>query len=118
MLAWVLVGGSVTTSLLTLYAVARVYSKAFWRPRADAPEGELSRAGPTVLLDDPEVDVTFLDRDDVGRMPFGMLVPTMALIAVGLALTLLAGPFFSYADRAAAEVLDRDRYITAVVGTR
>ena len=36
-----------------------------------------------------------------------MLVPTGALIAVGLTLTVLAGPIFSYSDRAAAEVLDR-----------
>ena len=34
----------------------------------------------------------FDDRDDVGRMPVGMLVPTGALIAVGLTLTVLAGP--------------------------
>ena len=116
-LAWILVGGSVTTSLLTLYVVARVYSKAFWRARADAPEGALSSAGPTVLLDDAGDDVAFLDRDDVGRMPVGMLVPTMALIAVGLTITVLAGPFFSYADRAATEVLDRRHYITAVLAT-
>ena len=45
-----------------------------------------------------------------------MLVPTMALIGVGLALTVLAGPIFSYADRAAAEILDRGQYITAVLG--
>jgi len=44
-LAWVLVGGSVTTSLLTLYVLARVYSKAFWRSRADAPEGALAVGG-------------------------------------------------------------------------
>jgi len=115
-LAWVLVGGAVTTSLLTLYAVARVYSKAFWRPRADAPEGALSSAGPSVLLDDADDDVSFLERDDVGRMPLGMLAPTMALIGVALTLTVLAGTIFSYADRAAGEVLDRDRYVTAVLG--
>ena len=49
-------------------------------------------------------------------MPIGMLVPTGALIAVGLTLTMLAGPIVGYSDRAAAEVLDRDRYITAVLG--
>ncbi|HUL97940.1 MAG TPA: Na+/H+ antiporter subunit D, partial [Mycobacterium sp.] len=114
-LAWLLVGGSVTTSLLTLYTVARIYSKAFWRPRADAPEGALSSAGPSVLLDDTGDDISFLEREDVGRMPFGMLAPTMALIGVALTLTVLAGPIFSYADRAAAEVLNRDRYITAVL---
>ena len=44
-----------------------------------------------------------------------MLVPTGALIAVGLTLTVLAGPIVAYANRAAAEVLDRDRYISAVL---
>ncbi|MDT5012585.1 MAG: multicomponent Na+:H+ antiporter subunit [Mycobacterium sp.] len=115
-LAWILVGGSVTTSLLTLYVVARMYSKAFWRPRADAPEGELSSAAPSVLLVDPGEDIAFIDRDDVGRMPVGMLVPTAALMIVGITLTVLAGPIFSYADRAASEVLDRQQYVTAVLG--
>lgn len=114
-LAWVLVVGSVTTSLLTLYVMARVYSKAFWRSRADAPEGALAAAAPSVLLVAADDDVAFADRDDVGRMPAGMLLPTTALIAVGVALTVWAGPIFSYADRAAAQVLDRQEYITAVV---
>lgn len=113
-LAWLLVAGGVVTSLLTLYAVSRVWSKAFWRPRVDAPDGELVAARAAVLLDDID-DVAFDDRDDVGRMPIGMLAPTVALIAVGLALTVLAGPIFSYADRAATQVLDRGNYVTAVL---
>ena len=44
-LAWMLVGGGVLTSLLTLYVVARVWTKAFWRSRADAPEGHLAGRG-------------------------------------------------------------------------
>jgi multicomponent Na+:H+ antiporter subunit D len=114
-LAWLLVGGSVVTSLLTLYVVSRVWTLAFWRTRADAPEGHLAAAAPSVLLDDTE-DIALDDRLDVGRMPIGMLAPTGALIVVGLTLTVLAGPIFSYADRAAAEVLDRGRYISAVLG--
>ena len=51
-LAWVLVGAGVLTSLLTLYAVARVWTKAFWRPRGDAPEGELADAAPSALIDE------------------------------------------------------------------
>jgi multicomponent Na+:H+ antiporter subunit D len=116
-LAWLLVGGGVVTSLLTLYVIARVWTKAFWRSREDAPEGHLAAATPAALLDDSE-DVEFIDRDDVGRMPVGMLVPTGALIAVTLALTVLAGPIFAYSGRAAGEVLDRGQYITAVVGSR
>jgi len=117
-LAWILVAGSVITSLLTLYVVARVWTKAFWRARADAPEGNLSTTAPGALLDHPEdsADTEYVDRDDVGRMPVGMLVPTGALIVVGLSLTVLAGPIFAYSDRAADEVLDRGQYISAVLG--
>jgi multicomponent Na+:H+ antiporter subunit D len=114
-LAWLLVGGSVVTSLLTLYVMARVWTKAFWRARSDAPEGDLAAAVPSALLDDAD-DVAYVDRDDVGRIPVGMLVPTAALILVGLSLTIFAGPIFSYSERAAAEVLDRGQYISAVLG--
>jgi multicomponent Na+:H+ antiporter subunit D len=109
-----LVGGSAVTSLLTLYVVSRVWTLAFWRARADAPEGHVAAAAPSALLDDTE-DIALDDRDDVGRMPVGMLAPTAALIAVGLTLTVLAGPIVSFSDRAAAEVMDRDRYISAVL---
>ena len=67
------------------------------------------------MLDDSG-DIEFIHRDDVGRMPIGMLLPTGALIAVGLSLTVLAGPFFAYTERAAGEVLDRGQYISAVLG--
>jgi len=116
-LAWMLVGGGVLTSLLTLYVLVRVWTKAFWRAREDAPEGHLSGAAPSALLDEP-ADIQFVDRDHVGRMPVGMVVPTAALIAVGLTLTVMAGPIFAYAGRAADEVLDRGQYITAVVEGR
>ncbi len=114
-LAWMLVGGGVVTSLLTLYVVARVWTKAFWRTRADAPEGHLSGSSPSALLDEPE-DIQFVDRDRVGRMPFGMVAPTGALIIVGITMTVFAGPIFAYSERASSEVLDRGQYITAVVG--
>ncbi|WP_396873807.1 Na+/H+ antiporter subunit D [Mycolicibacter heraklionensis] len=117
-LAWFLVGGAVVTSLLTLYVLARVWTMAFWRRRVDAPEGELVLAAPPVLLDDVG-DIAYNDRDDVGKMPTWMVVPTLALIALGLSLSVWAGPIFAYTERAAAEVLDRGEYISTVlsVGT-
>ncbi|PJE12059.1 MAG: Na+/H+ antiporter subunit D [Mycobacterium sp.] len=113
-LAWALVAAGVLTSLLTLLVVARVWSKAFWRPRAEAPGAEGVAASPAALLDDRK-EVPLSDRADVGRMPVGMVGPTLALVAVGLTLTVLAGPIVGYSQRAATEVLDRSRYITAVL---
>jgi multicomponent Na+:H+ antiporter subunit D len=51
-------------------------------------------------------------------MPIGMVAPTGALIAVGLTLTVLAGPIFSYSERAAHQVLDRGEYVGAVLGSQ
>ncbi|MBB3678186.1 multicomponent Na+:H+ antiporter subunit D [Modestobacter versicolor] len=42
--ALVLVGGGVVTSLLTLIAIARVWTRAFWRPAAQEPGADTARA--------------------------------------------------------------------------
>ena len=95
--------------------VPRLDAGVLAHPRPTRRKGDVAAASPSALLDDTE-DIRLADRVDVGRMPVGMLVPTGALIAVGLTLTVLAGPIVAYSDRAAAEVLDRDRYISAVLG--
>ncbi|MFY2786773.1 Na+/H+ antiporter subunit D [Rhodococcus sp. KRD162] len=114
-LAWLLVAGGTVTSLLTLYVVARVWTKAFWRARADAPEGDLADNSPSALLDDSS-DIQFGDREDVGRMPAFMLIPTIGLVVVGLAMTVFAGPIIDISDRAARDLRDRSLYIDAVRG--
>jgi multicomponent Na+:H+ antiporter subunit D len=43
-LAFVLVAGGVVTSLLTLLAVARVWTRAFWRPPTQAPAEDTAAA--------------------------------------------------------------------------
>jgi len=115
-LAWLLVGGSVLTSLLTLYVVARIWTKAFWRARADAPEGELADIGPSALIDESETDMLLEEREDVGKMPSAMLVPTIWLVAIGVSLTVFAGPLLDISHRAAENLLDRSVYIEAVLG--
>ncbi|MDJ0469678.1 Na+/H+ antiporter subunit D [Rhodococcoides fascians] len=114
-LAWLLVAGGTVTSLLTLYVVARVWTKAFWRARADAPEGDLADNSPSALLDDSS-DIQFGDREDVGKMPAFMLIPTIGLVVVGLAMTVFAGRIIDISDRAAADLRDRSVYIDAVRG--
>ncbi|QSE93353.1 Na+/H+ antiporter subunit D [Rhodococcus pseudokoreensis] len=115
-LAWILVAGGTVTSLLTLYVVARVWTKAFWRARADAPEGDLADVSPSALLDESEADIAFDDRADVGRIPAMMLIPTVALVAVGLAMTVFAGQIIQISDRAASDLQNRSIYIDAVLG--
>ncbi|WP_216917346.1 Na+/H+ antiporter subunit D [Nocardia noduli] len=114
-LAWTLVAGAVFTSLLTLYVAARTWAKAFWRPRVEAPEGHLTAANPPTLIEDSE-DVLYDERADPGRIPPLMLAATAALAAVGLALTVLAGPILGIADRAAADLSDPGVYIGSVLG--
>ncbi|MFT4088153.1 MAG: Na+/H+ antiporter subunit D, partial [Gordonia sp. (in: high G+C Gram-positive bacteria)] len=113
-LSWLLVAGSVVTSLLTLYVVARIWTKAFWRPRADAPEGDLADSTPSALVVEG-TDVALADREDVGRMPLAMVLPTAAMVAAGLALTVWAGPIFGFTDKAADGVIDRRQYISTVL---
>ena len=110
-LAWTLIAGSVITSLLTLYVMVRVWSKAFWRPSADSPEGAVD-AFPVSLL--PAKDrVEQEERESPGRMPFTMVAPTVGLIGVSLVMTFAAGPLLDVTDRA-AQSLRSTEYIDAV----
>ncbi|WP_286219389.1 Na+/H+ antiporter subunit D [Paraoerskovia sediminicola] len=87
-LVWVLVVGSVVTSLLTLYAIVKAWNKAFWQtPPADLPPVRLPRA---------------------------MVGPTTALVVLGVGITVVAGPLYSYSERAAATLMDGTSYVDAV----
>ena len=144
-----LVGAGVLTSLLTLLAVSRVWSRAFWRPvqeadavadggAAPAPAHEGGRTGSSrsgagtdrrverdaarerrtalVTADDPVGDD---ERPGgvPGPLPRPLVGVATALVAVSVALTLVAGPLYALADRAAADLTDRRPYLTAVTGT-
>jgi multicomponent Na+:H+ antiporter subunit D len=49
------------------------------------------------------------------RLPRTMYGATAALVAVSLALTVAAGPVLRYTERTAADILDRDLYISSVL---
>ncbi len=88
-LAWVLVVGSVLTSLLTLYAMVKAWNKAFWQtPPVEPPRTHL---------------------------PAGMVGPAAALVGLSLALTVFAGPLYDYAERAAIALEQRTPYLVAVL---
>ena len=152
-LALALVGSSVLTSLLTLYAVAKTWSVAFWRTPEQAHEMAQALPEPDERrpLLDPEV-VRHGDHVHVGTATYGrreldearsirdeedgtnrdlhqllqagelpstlprtMVGATGGLIAFSLGLTLVAGPMFGFTDRAAADMLERDPYISSVL---
>ncbi|ALC06807.1 monovalent cation/H+ antiporter subunit D [Corynebacterium deserti GIMN1.010] len=114
-MAWVLIAGAVLTSLLTLYTMVIVWSKAFWRDRKDAPDGATVLARPAPLADIQD-EVSVKDRGDVGRMPFGMALSTTILVGASLAVSVLAGPLSSITGRAAESAQDVNIYRTAVLG--
>ena len=100
-LALVATVAAVGTSLLTLYAVGRVWSRVFWGPVAE-----------TVPDADPR------DAVDVGtgRTPWLMTGASLAAVTGVLAITVVAGPLYGVAARAADDLVARDAYVTAVLG--
>lgn len=114
-LQWLAIASTAVTSLLTLYVIVRVWTKAFWRPRADSPEGHLSSARPEMLVEENQ-DVHIDHRVGVGKVPVSMFIPVAGLIAASSLMTITAGPLFGVTDRAAEQLFNADTYISAVLG--
>ncbi|NIZ89745.1 Na+/H+ antiporter subunit D [Kineosporiaceae bacterium B12] len=110
-LALLLVAGSVVTSLLTLYAIAKVWNRGFWQ-EPPAPEDRPVR-------EDGDVGGGVTTAVTVGeRTSATLLAPTAGLVVVGVALTAIAGPLFGVSDRAAADLLQRTPYTSTVLHDR
>ncbi|MDQ4085508.1 MAG: Na+/H+ antiporter subunit D [Actinomycetota bacterium] len=114
-LAYALLGAGALTSLLTLYAVARVWNLAFWRSAEEAqdPEPELLLVRTRPGVDDPHRQPEPTPSRTL--MPPVMVGATTAMVAVGVALAVLAGPLWALTTRAAEDLRDRTPYITAVL---
>jgi len=91
-LGYVLIGAGALVSLLTLYALIRVWSLAFWRTsdEVDGYESELLRN----VSEAPNATATQATR----RIPRLMLAATGGMVVVGIALTVFAGPLFMFSD--------------------
>jgi multicomponent Na+:H+ antiporter subunit D len=120
--AYALFGAALLTSLLTLYVMARVWARAFWRDplaaRERTPERVVFSGGQplTVVRSGGAAARSISGRpiETAGAYPPGMLAATVALVAAGLALTVAAGPVAGYMQRTAGELADRAVYISAV----
>lgn len=87
---WVLIAGGLLTSLLTLYALLRAWSMAFWQPNED-------------------------EEVVKGYVPWTMTGATMALVIASLSLSVLAGPIYNYASQGAVELRSQAPYILSVL---
>jgi multicomponent Na+:H+ antiporter subunit D len=103
--SYVLIGAAVGTSLLTLYAMARVWGQVF----GSSPD----TSGATAY----SFGASLSGRDVAatgGALPRAMTYATCALVTVGLAFTVLAGPLVALVDRTGLELVSRVGYVDAV----
>lgn len=120
-----LIGVGALVSLLTLYALARVWSLAFWRTRA-AALGDVSATPPSttealVLRDREDALLERLHdapdaipRQEQRQIPGLMVGATAGMVAVSVVLTLFAGPLYAYSERA-GEMLTEPAQIVKLV---
>jgi multicomponent Na+:H+ antiporter subunit D len=94
---YAVVAVSLAVSLLTLFAMARIWMGAFWSP--------------------PEQPAT-PDPSATNRSggPWLMVAPTAALLAVSVAIAVAAGPIYRFSERTGGELVDRSAYIQDVLG--
>lgn len=99
--AYVATGGAVLTSLLTLYAVARVWTRAFWG-QIKAPQAD----------PDPNDELVVGTADTNKPMVVASGVLTAATVVVALA----GGPLSQVSQDAANDLMSGEPYRAAVLG--
>lgn len=137
-LAMLAVVAAIVTSLLTLYALAKIWARAFWQPAADPEfadeaehqialdeEAEFGRTqwgpvggslhGHATVSTKTQQASSWQSLQDDQRLPLGMAMPTLFLVVITVLLTAFAGPIMGYTERSAAELLEQTPYIEAVL---
>ncbi|RGE22559.1 Na+/H+ antiporter subunit D [Leucobacter sp. wl10] len=128
--AYWLIGVGALVSLLTLYALARAWVLAFWRPRKRTTEP----AAETGSLLKPTAEATMLrEREEAlferlhdapdarptqeqKEIPRLMIAATSGMVVVSIALTVFAGPLYAYADRAGDDMAAPGAMVDMVLG--
>ena len=110
-LVWAAIGVGAATSLLTLYALIRVWNLGFWRSEREAEENENPLAAP---LEVTAGDDVVNESKTNSRLMTGA---TLSMVVATVALTVFAGPIFDIAAAGGANLLDPQQYIDTVLGT-
>jgi len=110
-LAWTTIAMGAATSLLTLYALVRVWNLGFWRP-AD----QTSNLDPSVIerfrqTEDPSM---FTEARERSRLMTGA---TTAMVVVSVLLTIFAGPLYEISQEAAMQLHEQGQLAHATDST-
>jgi multicomponent Na+:H+ antiporter subunit D len=93
---WWILAVAITTSLLTLFSIAKIWIGVFWAQPDHSEGGFPSGAG--------------------RRPPVLMTAPTAVLVAMTVVLGVAAGPLYDYCLRAADDLVDPSSYVSLVLG--
>ncbi|MFC4223764.1 Na+/H+ antiporter subunit D [Lysinibacter cavernae] len=107
-LVWTVIGAGAATSLLTLYALMRVWNMAFWRAK-DELDGYSSP-----MLENLQETHEETIGDVQSTTPRLMVGTTVVMVSLTIALTVFAGPLMELAARAAADLMNPATYILTV----
>jgi len=93
---YVIAGVALAVGLLTIYSMTKIWGYAFWKPHPAGVNPTLSSLAPK-------------DRA-------ALLVPIAALATLTCIIGLFPEPFVQFAERSAAQLLNPEAYVTAVLG--
>jgi multicomponent Na+:H+ antiporter subunit D len=95
-------GVVIAASFLTLFALTKIWVRTFW-------------GSPRPPMEDPDPH----DELEVGtaRTPWPMYAATASLVAVSLSIAAFAGPLSAVTGRAGVDLIQRDAYRVAVLGS-
>ena len=109
-----LVAGSVATSLLTLYAMAKVWNRAFWRPRSAEPDPHELVAGGDADGAATEAATT-TQTTQRRRLPRPMVAIATVCVLLGVGITVVSGPLYGFTQRSATDIVGGLAYVRAVL---
>lgn len=93
--SWIAVTAALLVGVLTLYSMTKIWGEAFWKKQPEDSDAQ--------PLSNP-----------VGRLSY-MVAPIAVLALSTVLIGLFGEPLFSFSERAAAQLLDPQAYISAVL---
>ena len=94
--AWIIAFVALAVGLLTIFSMTKIWGEAFWKPHPDGIEPSLSRLTP-------------YER-------WSLLLPIACLAALTCVIGFFPEPFVQFAERAAAQLLNPEAYVSTVLG--